>query len=97
MTPNKRNSILNSDVAIVLTLGLIVLIGIVVLSWVRHRGPWYLGCAHRNGAELLLKTDRKPRIEGSLIFLEDDMFVTPEAGMTCRIVRVNTIEGNSNE
>lgn len=55
-------------------------------------GPWYLGCADRNGRELLLKTNKKPRIEGSLVYLEDDIFVYPETGMTCRIVRVKQVE-----
>lgn len=58
----------------------------------RNDGPWYLGCADRHGNELTLKTDKKPRVEGSLVFLEDDIFVTPEAGMTCRIVTVRQIE-----
>lgn len=58
----------------------------------RDEGPWYLGCADRNGKELMLQTDKKPRVQGSLIFLEDDIFVTPEAGMTCRIVSVKQVE-----
>lgn len=58
-------------------------------------GPWYLGCADRTGKELLLETDKKPRIEGGLIFLEDDMFVTPLPGMTCRVVSVEDIESTT--
>lgn len=57
-----------------------------------ERGPWYLGCADRHGNEMLLKTNKKPRTQGSLVFLEDDVFVTPEPGMTCRIVSVKKID-----
>lgn len=64
-------------------------VGIVRL---RDVGPWYLGCANSDGKELLLKTDKKPRVQGSLVFLEDDIFVTPEPGMTCRILTVRKAE-----
>lgn len=79
-------------------LGMLVAMGIVlavfVYTLVREdsSGPWYLGCADRTGRELLLQTDKKPLIDGGLIFLEDDMFVTPEPGMTCRVVSVKTVE-----
>lgn len=55
-------------------------------------GPWYLGCIHRDGEELLLKTEHKPRVEGSLVYIGDDAFVTPEPGMSCRIVRAEEID-----
>ena len=68
--------------------------GLIYVGYTRIRdaGPWYLGCATGKGKELLLQTDKKPRVEGSLVFLEDDIFVTPEPGMTCRILTVRKAE-----
>lgn len=73
---------------------LLLVIGVTYAVYVRlnDTGPWYLGCATSNGKELLLKTDKKPRVKGGLVFLGDDIFVTPEPGMTCRIVTVRKAE-----
>lgn len=65
--------------------------GLIYVAYTRFRddGPWYLGCSSMHGKkEVLLQTDKKPRVEGSIVFLGEDMFVTPEPGMTCRIVTV---------
>lgn len=82
-----------------LAVAYIVLVVCIVLSvfaytLVREEsgGPWYLGCADRTGRELLLQTDKKPRAEGGLVFLDDDLFVTPEPGMTCRVVSIEQVE-----
>lgn len=78
--------------------GTLAVVGIVlsvfVYTLVREdsSGPWYLGCADRTGRELLLQTDKKPRAEGGLVFLDDDLFVTPEPGMTCRVVSIEQVE-----
>lgn len=71
-----------------------IVLSVFVYTLVREEsgGPWYLGCADRTGRELLLQTDKKPRAEGGLVFLDDDMFVTPEPGMTCRVVSIEQVE-----
>ena len=69
--------------------------GLIYVGYTRIRdeGPWYLGCSSLHGKkEVLLQTDKKPRVEGSIVFLGDDMFVTPEPGMTCRILTVRKAE-----
>ena len=69
--------------------------GLIYVGYTRIRdaGPWYLGCSSLHGKkEVLLQTDKKPRVEGSIVFLGDDMFVTPEQGMTCRILTVRKAE-----
>lgn len=54
---------------------------------------WYLGCSDRNGEELLLKTEKRPRIsDGGIVFLEDQVFVTPTPGSTCRIISENELK-----
>ncbi len=91
----KRSREANSTEWRYLTIAIIALALILIYVTYSHfheEGPWYLGCADHNGKELLLKTDKKPRVQGSLIFLEDDIFVTPDAGMTCRIVSVKQAE-----
>ena len=42
---------------------------------------------------LELKVDDKPVIQGSFIRIGKDTFVTPVAGMTCKIVPVSDVEG----
>lgn len=74
--------------------GVLLVGAIIYVGYTRYRdaGPWYLGCADRHGNEVTLKTDKKPRVQGSLVFLEDDIFVAPEDGMTCRIVSVKQVD-----
>lgn len=76
-----------------------IVIGFVVIGLMMYFkdfpnriGPWYLGCADRNGKEYLLKTDKKPRVSGSIVYIGDDIFVVPEPGMTCRVASVKKIE-----
>lgn len=57
----------------------------------KDQGPYYLGCADRHGSELVLQTDKKPRVDGSIVYIGDDVFVVPEPGMTCRIVTVKKL------
>jgi hypothetical protein len=72
---------------------IILMVAPMTAAWFRKDvGPWYLGCIHRDGEELLLKTEHKPRVEGSLVYIGDDAFVTPEPGMSCRIVRAEEID-----
>lgn len=40
-----------------------------------------------------MKVDDKPVIQGSFIRIGKDTFVTPVAGMTCKIVPVSDVEG----
>ena len=77
----------------------LMLFGVVVIGLMMYfkdfpnsTGPWYLGCADRNGKEYLLKTDKKPRVSGSIVYIGDDIFVVPEPGMTCRVASVKKIE-----
>lgn len=71
----------------------LLLMSVLGMVWFgRNDSPYYLGCADRHGKELLLTTDKKPKIQYGLIFLEDDVFTVPEPGMTCRIISVHELE-----
>ncbi len=69
-----------------------VLLVVFVISYNTPSGPWYLGCSD-GVKEYLMKVDDKPVIQGSFIRIGKDTFVTPVAGMTCKIVPVSDVEG----
>ncbi len=56
-----------------------------------NRGPWYLGCTDGT-TEYMMKVDARPYVKDGVVHIGNDTFVTPKAGMTCRIVRVSEIE-----
>lgn len=55
-------------------------------------GPWYLACTDNTKQQYLLTVKDKPVIKDGLIHIGNDTFITPIAGMTCRIVRVKQAE-----
>lgn len=61
-----------------------------IMEWSKQ--PYYLACANRHGEELLLKTDKKPKIKYGLVFLDKELFTVPEPGMTCRVISVEEAE-----
>lgn len=56
-------------------------------------GEWYLGCADSTGQEYLIKVDSKPYIRDGFIVIGGDTFITPQSGMTCKIISAKELEG----
>ena len=82
--------ILWEDIAVGVVI--VILVGTIVTAVQKDkRGPWYLGCSDGN-KEYMMKVEHKPRVVGSIIYIDKDMFVTPVPGMTCRIVKVSDVE-----
>ena len=71
------------------------LVGFVLTNKFLNRGEWYLGCADAVGQEYLIKVDSKPEIREGFIVIDDDTFITPQAGMTCKIIPVSEVEAKA--
>ena len=64
---------------------------IVTLHERSQSGPWYLGCSDGE-REYLMQVESRPRVDGGVVFIGSDVFVVPEPGMTCRMVRVSEVD-----
>lgn len=64
---------------------------IVALHERSQSGPWYLGCSDGE-REYLMQVESRPRVDGGVVFIGSDVFVVPEPGMTCRMVRVSEVD-----
>ena len=81
-----------SPFVVIILLTVCAIAGALGLKYREMRGPWYLGCADSSGQEYLIKVDERPYIENGFIVIGNDTFITPQQGMTCKIIPVKDVD-----